>query len=467
MSSLVIAGDTSGSITLQAPSTAGSTVLNLPAVSGTLALTSGSQTFTNLTVTNDASISGLTVGKGGNSYNTVFGYQAAAVATGGSNLAIGYQALNATTSSAGNTAVGDYRALYANTTGANNTALGNTALTSNTTGSSNVGIGYQSLYSNTTASNNTAVGHQAGYSNTTGTYNTLLGMQAGYSSATNNGLTALGWQAGYASTADGSVYVGSHAGYAATATHNTFLGADSGYLVTSGAANTILGRFSGNQGGLDIRTASNYIVLSDGDGNPRLISDNIGRVYVGLTATAGYLDGYLTVQSTGTNPAITAATNSSGSATQFVYSAWAPFNSGNNVFHSFETETSPTIRGTISYNRAGGLVAYNTTSDQRLKENIVDAPSALSKINSVQIRSFDWKETGNHNDFGVIAQELHQVAPECVTEGQDNEDGTMKSPWAVDTSALVPALIKAIQELNTLVTTQAAEIAALKAKVGA
>ena len=43
---------------------------------------------------------------------------------------------------------------------------------------------------------------------------------------------------------------------------------------TSGAKNTILGEYTGNQGGLDIRTASNYIVLSDSDGNPRMYYDN-------------------------------------------------------------------------------------------------------------------------------------------------------------------------------------------------
>ena len=40
--------------------------------------------------------------------------------------------------------------------------------------------------------------------------------------------------------------------------------------MTTGAKNTIIGAYTGNQGGLDIRTASNYIVLSDGDGNPRV-----------------------------------------------------------------------------------------------------------------------------------------------------------------------------------------------------
>jgi hypothetical protein len=60
-----------------------------------------------------------------------------------------------------------------------------------------------------------------------------------------------------------------------TGSKNTFLGGGdqgtnfpAGYYVTTGSSNTILGCFSGNAGGLDIRTANNYIVLSDGDGNP-------------------------------------------------------------------------------------------------------------------------------------------------------------------------------------------------------
>jgi hypothetical protein len=50
---------------------------------------------------------------------------------------------------------------------------------------------------------------------------------------------------------------------------NTTLGYLSGNAITSGAKNTIIGAYTGNQGGLDIRTSSNNIVLSDGDGNPR------------------------------------------------------------------------------------------------------------------------------------------------------------------------------------------------------
>jgi hypothetical protein len=74
---------------------------------------------------------------------------------------------------------------------------------------------------------------------------------------------------------------GTAAGQKSTGGSNTFIGHDSGWQVTTGAKNTILGRYNGNQGGLDIRTANNYIVLSDGDGNPRLVGDNLGNFGLG------------------------------------------------------------------------------------------------------------------------------------------------------------------------------------------
>jgi len=136
--------------------------------------------------------------------------------------------------------------------------------------------------------------------------------------------------------------------------------------------------------------------------------------------------------------------------------------SGSTNMVIFLSGASTTTVGSITYN--GSLTLYNTTSDQRLKTNIVNAPSALSKINSIQIRSFDWKETGNHIDFGVIAQELKQVAPETVTQGEDKEDGSIKRAWAVDTSVLVPAMIKAIQEQQALIESLTTRLTALESK---
>ena len=123
--------------------------------------------------------------------------------------------------------------------------------------STNTAVGASALQANTTASNNTAVGYQAGYTNATGASNTFLGYQAGYYTTSSN---------------------------------NTFVGIDSGQAITTGAKNTVIGRYDGNTGGLDIRTANNYIVLSDGDGNPRAYWNTGGsfycpRVYIDTTAS--------------------------------------------------------------------------------------------------------------------------------------------------------------------------------------
>ena len=90
--------------------------------------------------------------------------------------------------------------------------------------------------------------------------------------------------------------------------------------------------------------------------------------------------------------------------------------------------------------------SYNTSSDERLKENIADSADAGSKVDAIQIRQFDWKADGSHQDYGVIAQELVTVAPEAVFKG-DNEEDMM----GVDYSKLVPMLIKEIQSLRSRV----------------
>lgn len=177
--------------------------------------------------------------------------------------------------------------------------------------------------------------------------------------------------------------------------------------------------------------------------------DSSGRLLVGKSDSVGAGVGSIEIK------------NQSG-ALYTTIDVWNTATSGNNIFETFATEGTYTARGSIDYNRAGGAVRYNTTSDERLKENIVDAPSALNLIDSVKIRSFDWKETGFHVEHGVIAQELETIVPDAVSIGEDNEDGSIKRPWGVDTSVLVPALLKAIQELNAKVEAQATEIKALK-----
>ena len=101
--------------------------------------------------------------------------------------------------------------------------------------------------------------------------------------------------------------------------------------------------------------------------------------------------------------------------------------------------------GSITQNGTTG-VNYNTSSDQRLKENIADADDAGSKIDAIQVRKYDWKADGSHQDYGMIAQELQAVAPEAVSGDADSDE-----MMGVDYSKLVPMLVKEIQSLRARV----------------
>ena len=92
---------------------------------------------------------------------------------------------------------------------------------------------------------------------------------------------------------------------------------------------------------------------------------------------------------------------------------------------------------------SGSATSYVTSSDQRLKENIADADDSGTKVDAIQVRKFDWKADGSHQDYGMVAQELQAVAPEAVSVPEDSEE-----MMGVDYSKLVPMLIKEIQSLR-------------------
>ncbi|MDB4318179.1 tail fiber domain-containing protein [bacterium] len=109
-----------------------------------------------------------------------------------------------------------------------------------------------------------------------------------------------------------------------------------------------------------------------------------------------------------------------------------------------EFRKNGTTVGSISV--TGSATSYNTSSDQRLKDNIADADDAGSKIDAIQVRKYDWKADGEHQKYGMIAQELQAVAPEAVSGDADSEE-----MMGVDYSKLVPMLIKEIQSLRNRV----------------
>lgn len=130
--------------------------------------------------------------------------------------------------------------------------------------------------------------------------------------------------------------------------------------------------------------------------------------------------------------------------------------SGDNNFIIFTTDATlaGNQRGTITYNRAGGLVAYNTTSADDLKKNIKPAKSARKVINCIKVVSHDWKDSDAHMDYWVTAGTLYPCAPWAVTyETTPQHDGK------VDVSKLVPALIKYAQEQDARIARLEADVA--------
>jgi hypothetical protein len=193
--------------------------------------------------------------------------------------------------------------------------------------------------------------------------------------------------------------------------------------------------------------------------------DTSGNLLIGTTSPlfSSVRRGICVLAPTGTFVAASFA-NDAGANAQTT-DIWNKATTGNNAFVSFFTEGgSGSERGNITYNRAGGLVVYGTTSDYRLKKNIVDLPNALQTVLQLKPRQFDWKETGN-TTTGFIAHELAEICPHAVIGSKDDIDDKSNPKYQnVDTSFLVATLTKAIQEQQALIESLTTRLTALENK---
>ena len=293
------------------------------------------------------------------SSNAAFGMNALVYNTGSYNTAVGQAALLNNTSAANNTAVG-YQALYSNTIGTSNTAIGVLAGYTNQTGNNNTYVGYQSGdgIGSTSHSDNTAVGYKTFWNISTGSANTGMGSSAFYNLTTGSNNVAMGQGAlYYNTTSSNNTAVGQGAGYYTTGANNSFFGNGAGGQITSGAKNTILGGYNGNQNGLDIRTSSNYIVLSDGDGNIRGYFDNSGNLEIGGTFAQGRKLGVDSATNGYTMQLLQTSAYSSGYLAGTVYSGYYD---GSNI-----TDMA-SIRGgkeNTTISNYGGMLAFYTRSN--------------------------------------------------------------------------------------------------------
>ena len=122
--------------------------------------------------------------------------------------------------------------------------------------------------------------------------------------------------------------------------------------------------------------------------------------------------------------------------------------------------------GTVgSINTSGSSTAFNTSSDYRLKENIVDLNGAITRIKQLQPRRFNFIADDTTTVDGFIAHEAQTVVPEAVTgthnEVDDDGNAVMQG---IDQSKLVPLLTAALQEAIAKIETLEAKVAALEAE---
>ncbi len=334
--------------------------------------------------------------------NTFYGYDAGQeITTGGENVAIGKEALATQTTVNGNTAVGA-SALKTNSSGTHNVAVGYHALRLNDTSLYNTAVGYSAMAKNV-ASRNTAVGQLALSENTSGQYNCAFGVGASNDGQTGNYNNTFGYRAGRFAEGTTNDCFGTFAGDAITSGNNNCChGYHSGTAITTGYKNQCYGAYAGK----NITTGSDNSFV--GNNTSGSAADTYNEIVVGHALTG------------------------KGAGTGMLMG---------NVYNS-QNQSS-----------------FQTTSDKRIKKNIIDNNIGLSEINQIQVRNFEYRKPEEVDSslpshaavnkegvqLGVIAQEIQKILPDVVTE---ETTGCL----SVNPDNLTWYLVNAVKELSAKVT---------------
>jgi len=391
--------------------------------------------------------------------------------TGGDNcIAIGYFSQGSTTTATNNTSLGFYSA-FAITTGSLNTIIGTNAGKNITTGTSNSSLGHNALFTNTTGTENVALGAFAA-SQYTASYRVCVGKSAGqWSSA--NGATLIGRKAGMGSaiteatgaytvavgyeslqaltTGGQNIAVGGSSGtLVSEGDNNILIGYKAGEDITTADNNVIIGGFSGFGHGLDLRTNGNKVVLSTGAADARPILYGSGSA---VTIPGGATDIEWTTTTGGLRFSGIAGTT---------YLQWSrPSTQTGSIYFARFHHNNAEI-GNIITTTTG--VAYNTSSDYRLKENVSPLTESINRLKALKPCTFNFITEPTKNEEGFIAHEIQEVVPQAVSGDKDavDENGDIDAQ-GLDTSRLVPLLTAALQEAIEKIEQLEERISALEA----
>ena len=181
-----------------------------------------------------------------------------------------------------------------------------------------------------------------------------------------------------------------------------------------------------------ISNRENGFMAFDTNATERMRITSGGNVLISQTTDNN--DGKLEISTTGGNAIKVRQTSAGGYGLEIL----AANNGGTYYFQNFTAGTTGT-GGSITSN--GVLVAFNTTSDYRLKQDLKDY-SGLNLVSAIKTYDYEWK-LDKSRMYGVLAHELQEVIPYAVTGEKDAEEMQQ-----VDYSKIVPILIKSIQELE-------------------
>jgi hypothetical protein len=309
-------------------------------------------------------------------------------------------------------------------TGTGNVGLGTLALSSIGSGNSNIGIGYNALGLGASGDNNIAIGSFA-LENNTGSNNVGVGLQALSGNTTGTGNTGIGYSA-LMTNATGifNVAVGRNALLLTTSSQNTGVGNNAGVFVTTGTSNTLVGHNAG-------------VALTTGSSN----------IFVG--ADTG------TVVTTGNNNVYLAASGANENATIRIGS-----NIQSRAFISGVSGVTSTAGTTVFVNASGQL--GTSTSMRAVKDTITDIDEASARLMKLRPVKFYYREdedpAGRQLQYGLIAEEVAQVAPELVHRKADG------SPQTVYYQFLPPMLLNEYQKQQRTIEALQAEVAELRAQ---
>lgn len=126
-------------------------------------------------------------------------------------------------------------------------------------------------------------------------------------------------------------------------------------------------------------------------------------------------------------------------------SSYNPSFQSNLIF--FQTPTGGVLGGVLQ--AGSNSVSYLTSSDSRLKQNIVPSKSGLKDLMKIEIKDYSYKaDKNNLPQNGFIAQQLYSVYPDAVKKGGEDEK---TNPWMVDYGRVTPLIIQSVQDQQHII----------------